>query len=220
MLDTVGRRCHVEWDPDAPVTPLGQLVFFSQFLATAGLFREWVNDCPLRYSSPNAPPITDLLGTITLAILSGQWRYAHVAALRADQVNPAGLGMERVCSEDSVRRAFKDQQPEPLAQWQLKHRLHSVQPALKHPWILDLDVTIKTIYGHQQGAEVGYNPHKPGRPSHAYHTCFVANLRLVLDVEVHSGKQHAPQHGFEGRWRLVDGWAAPERPYLIRGDCA
>ena len=28
-VDTHGRRFHVEWDADAPVTPLGQLVFFS-----------------------------------------------------------------------------------------------------------------------------------------------------------------------------------------------
>ena len=57
-VDTVGSRFHVEWDPDAPVTPLGQLVFFSQFLATAGLFRDWVADCPLRFTSPNAPALT------------------------------------------------------------------------------------------------------------------------------------------------------------------
>jgi hypothetical protein len=29
---------------------------------------------------------------------------------------------------------------------------------------------VKTLYGEQEGAEIGYNPHKPGRPSHAYHT--------------------------------------------------
>ena len=29
---------HVEWDPQAPVTPIGQLVFFWQFLAAGGLF--------------------------------------------------------------------------------------------------------------------------------------------------------------------------------------
>ena len=28
-----------------------------------------------------------------LASLSGAWRYAHVTALRGDQVNPQGLGM-------------------------------------------------------------------------------------------------------------------------------
>jgi hypothetical protein len=131
ILDTEGRRFHVEWDPEAAVTPLGQLVCFSQFLATSGLFRDWVKECPLIYSSPNAPKITDLLGTITLAILSGQWRYSHVSALRADKVNPVGLGMEEVCSEDSVRCACLDEVPEPLAQWQLQHLLRSVEPALQ-----------------------------------------------------------------------------------------
>jgi hypothetical protein len=55
-----------------------------------------------------------------------------------------------------------------------------VQPVLSQPWIMDIDVTVKPIYGHQQGAEVGYNPHKPGRPSHCYHSYFMANTRLCL----------------------------------------
>jgi len=219
IVDALGRRMRVEWDPEAPVTPLGQLVFFSQFLATAGLFGSWVKDCPLRYTSPNAPALTDLLGTVLLAILSGQWRYAHVSALRADRVNPAGLGMSQVCSEDSVRRAFQDEAPEPLARWQRDHLLRSVAPALEHPWILDIDVTVKPIYGRQQGAEVGYNPTKRGRPSHTYHTYFMASLRLALDVEVHGGKAHGAAHGLPGLWRLVDGLPTGQRPYLVRGDC-
>src|SRR5580658_5931078 len=61
-VDTVGRRFHVEWDPAAPVTPLGQLVFFCQFLAAGGLYSKWVADCPLRYTSPNAPSLRDFAG--------------------------------------------------------------------------------------------------------------------------------------------------------------
>jgi hypothetical protein len=34
---------------------------------------------------------------------------------------------------------------------------------------------------------VGYNPHKPGRPSHTYHTYAIAELRLILEVEVQAG---------------------------------
>ena len=67
-VDTLGRRFHVEWDAQAPVTPLGQLVFFAQFLAAGGLYGDWVRTCPLRFTSPNAPELTDLLGTIMLAI--------------------------------------------------------------------------------------------------------------------------------------------------------
>ena len=105
-VDTLGHRFHVEWDPLAPVTPMGQLVFFCQFLASAGLYSNWITKCPLRYNSPNAPAVRDVLGTSVLAILSGACRYAHVSALRGDQVNPQGLGMEKVVSEDSLRRAF------------------------------------------------------------------------------------------------------------------
>lgn len=217
-VETLGRRFHVEWDPQASVTPLGQLVFFAQFLAAGGLFAAWVRTCPLRFTSPNAPALPDLLGTIALAILAGQNRYAHVTALRADTVNPQGLGMSRVCSEDSVRRAFAEADPPACAAWQTGALQTTWQPALRHPWILDLDVTVKPIYGHQEGAEVGYNPHKPGRPSHTYHTLFVRHLRLVLDVEVRPGKQHAAAHSRDNLWRVWEHLPQEHRPWLVCGD--
>jgi hypothetical protein len=105
-VDTHGRRIHVEWDPASPVTPLGQLVFVGQFLATGGLLCHWVERYLPRFSSPNVPTLTNLLGTITLSVLTGQFRYADITGLRADTVNPVGLGMSNVCSEDSERRAF------------------------------------------------------------------------------------------------------------------
>ncbi len=217
-VDTVGRRFHVEWDPMAPVTPFGQLVFFAQFLGTSGLYSKWVAACPLQYRSPNAPVVGDVLGTSVLAVLSGACRYAHVTALRGDRVNPAGLGMGKVVSEDSLRRAFKDEVGETVARWQSEALLASYAPALEQPWIADLDVTIKPIYGHQEGAEVGYNPHKPGRPSHAYHTVFLRTLRIALDVEVRSGKESGAVHGLENLWRLWDRLAPEQRPWLVCGD--
>ncbi len=60
--------------------------------------------------------------------------------------------------------------------WLSTQILGSISPAPGLPWILDIDVTVKPLYGHQQGAEIGYNPQKPGRPSHLYHSYFVANL--------------------------------------------
>jgi len=217
-VDTVGRRFHVEWDPLAPVTPLGQLVFFCQFLAASGLYSKWIAACPLRYTSPNAPSVRDVLGTSVLAILSGACRYAHVSALRGDQVNPQGLGMEKVVSEDSLRRAFQNEDAATLAQWQTEALLATYAPALEQPWIADLDVTVKPIYGHQEGAEIGYNPHKPGRPSHAYHTVFLRSLRVALDVEVRSGKEHAAGHGLDNLWRLWDRLTPAQRAWLVCGD--
>ena len=217
-VDTVGRRIHVEWDPQAPVTPLGQLVFFAQFLAAGGLYAQWLTDCPLRYRSPNAPQVVDVLGTWVLATLSGAWRYAHVTALRGDRVNPQGLGMEKVVSEDSLRRAFVGQDAAALAHWQTTALRRTYAPALAVPWIADLDVTVKPIYGHQEGATLGYNPHKPGRPSHAYHTIFLRSLRVALDVEVRSGQEHACLHGRTNLWRVWEALAPDQRPWLVCGD--
>jgi hypothetical protein len=55
MADTFAGRVHVEWDATAPVTALGQLPFFIDYLKQAGLFDAWVADCPLSLISPNAP---------------------------------------------------------------------------------------------------------------------------------------------------------------------
>ena len=107
VLATFGGRVHVEWDPQAPVTALGHLPFFIEFLKQGGVFDSWVADCPLVYTSPNASQRRDVLGTVVLSILAGHWRYAHITAVRGDGVNPDLLGMTRVVSEDAVRRGLK-----------------------------------------------------------------------------------------------------------------
>src|SRR5689334_24652587 len=104
IADTFGGRVHVEWDAAEPVTPLGQLAFFIEYLKQGGLFDGWVADCPLSFSSPNAPRKRDVLGTLLLSVLAGHQRYAHITALRCDPVNPPLLGMRKVVSEDAVRR--------------------------------------------------------------------------------------------------------------------
>ena len=45
----------------APLTPFGQLPFFIEYLKVAGLFDSWVGDCPLTYTSRNAPAVRDVL---------------------------------------------------------------------------------------------------------------------------------------------------------------
>src|SRR2546430_16695980 len=88
IADTFGGRVHVEWDAAEPVTPLGQLPFFVEYLKQGGLFDGWVADCPLSFTSPNAPRKRDVLGTLLLSVLAGHRRYAHITALRCDRVNP------------------------------------------------------------------------------------------------------------------------------------
>jgi hypothetical protein len=71
-VDTFDGKVHVEWEPDASVTPLGQLPFFIQFLTVGKRFDPWIDDCPLAYKSNNASSTQDILGSLFLSVLSGQ----------------------------------------------------------------------------------------------------------------------------------------------------
>jgi hypothetical protein len=219
-LDTFGGKILVKWMPEAAVSAFGQMAFFIEFLKASGLFDAWVDDCPLHYTSPNAPKKRDVLGTLLLAILAGHWRYAHISAIRGDGVNPGLLGMTKVASEDSVRQALKGMDEEQSGVWLKKHLKASYAPLLEEPWALDIDTTVKPLYGHQQAAKPGYNPTKPGRPSHAYHSSFIATLRIVLDVEVQAGNQTASSYAQPELWNFLDGLPEASRPAFLRGDCA
>jgi len=91
--------------------------FFIEFLKSSGLFDKFVEDCPLSYTSANAPEKRDVLGTLVLSVLAGHWRYAHISAIRADGVNPRLLAMTKVASEDSVRRALKAMDEAASGRW-------------------------------------------------------------------------------------------------------
>ena len=219
-VDTPGGRVHAEWCHDAPMTREGSLLFFFQFLAAGGRWAELVKSIPLAYQSNNASNPRDVIGTLLLSVLNGHWRYAHINAVRGDGVNPALLGMGRTVSEDVVRRALKKMDEAAALAWLEEQNRAAITPILFLPWILDIDNTVKPLYGHQEGAEIGYNPHKPGRPSHNYHSYFVANLRLCLGVEVLPGKQHCAKLGMPGLWRIIEAMDRAHWPTLIRGDCA
>jgi hypothetical protein len=217
VVDTLGGRMHVRWDEHAAATPNGQLVFFAEFLAATGVFDRWVSACPLAYRSGNAPDKRDVLGTLMLAMLAGHKRYAHITALRGDAVAAQALGMNKVVSEDALRRAMERIGEAASTAWMRPSLMHSVREALERAWVLDIDASIKPLYGRQEGAEVGYNPAKPMRPSHVLHTFLVSNLRLVLDVQVSTGKQHTSGHAKAALGRLLDE-LADKRPALVRGD--
>jgi len=217
-VDTFNGKLHVEWDPDAAVTPLGQLPFFIQFLKLGGRFEPRMNDCPLEYKSNNAPKKINVLGSLFLSVLSGHKRYAHLTSLMSEQVNSKLLGMSKIVSNDSARRALQKMNEALGVSWLQKHLQSCYEPLLKMPWILDADITVKPIYGHQEGEEIGYNPQKPGRPSHTYHTYMIANLRLVLDVEVQAGNQAHSNDLLPGLLALLKRLPLDGKPEFVRGD--
>lgn len=66
-----------------------------------------------------------------------------------------------------------------------------IAPSLPSELILDLDSTVETVYGHQQGAAVGTNPHKPGRKSYHPLMVFEGQSRLCLNAILRAGNTHS-----------------------------
>lgn len=218
-VDTPGGRYYAEIDDESPMTREGQLIFFAQFLHAGARWERFMKATPLAYHGNRGSKVVDVLGTAVLSILCGHWRYAHINTVRGDRLNPPLLGMSATVSEDVVRRAMRRIDEKAGVQWLRQEQRACVEPVLSQPWVLDIDTTIKSIYGRQEGAEIGHNPHKPGRASHCYHSYFMANTRLCLGVEVLGGKSHSGRHGQPGLWALLDELPRTHWPAMIRGDC-
>src|SRR6266850_4426114 len=197
--DTFGGRVHVEWDNGGLVTPLGQLPFFIEYLKQAGLFAGWVADCPLTFSSPNAPSKRDLLGTVLLSVLSGHYRYAHITTLRCDAVNPRLLGMRKVVSEDAVRRGL-------AGLWSLLHRLgRSRWPALLRG---DVAWGVEPVMSRAEQEGLAY----------LFRLRMTANVKRALTKMMAERDWTAAGHGWQGKettLRLV-GWSRQRRVVLLR----
>ena len=162
-----------------------------------------------------------------LVVLAGEaflLRRPHRYAQRHDPPRHALRGggeaqvVAEIVSDATVRRAFKNCTEKALDEWLSRHEREVYDFLLSFKYIIDIDNTVKPIYGHQEGAELGYNPVKPGRPSHNYHSFFIGRARISLGIDVRPGKQHSGRWGMKRLWTLIDSLPAHLRPALIRGD--
>jgi hypothetical protein len=56
--------------------------------------------------------------------------------------------------------------------------------------LFDLDSTVLTVYGRQEQARIGYNPHKRGRPSYHPLVCFEGQTKDCWHGELRPGDAH------------------------------
>ena len=71
-----------------------------------------------------------------------------------------------------------------------------------------------------EGAEVGYNPVRPGRPSQSLHVGFICKVRLLVSVDVQGGKSHGACHMAAKICNWVDALPLDCKPALLRADSA
>ena len=135
------------------------------------------------------------LSQMTLAvmypILLGLDRLENACLLRSDSTFHYLTGLPSYPDPQSLRRFLLHAPPEFRQQL---HRLNDrlLQQFIHRPehrsrLILDLDSTVVTVFGLQEGAEVGYNPRYRGKRSYDPLLCLEANSSFLWDTELRCG---------------------------------
>jgi len=124
-------------------------------------------------------------------IILGLDRLENASLLRADATFQHLTGLPSYPDPQSLRRFLLGAPAQFRPQLHrfndrlLQHFIH--QPEHRSRLILDLDSTVVTVFGHQEGAEVGYNPRYRGKRSYDPLLCLEANSSFLWDTELRCG---------------------------------
>ena len=137
---------------------------------------------------------TDLLLSAITGITVGVDRLYHLNAIRNDPALTKALGLDQLPEETNIRRQLTKSSTKEVERMRtvLSKNLQRANQTDKVVEIgLDIDSTVATVYGKQEGAEVGYNPTKKGRPSYSIKACFIANNGDCVNLRLDGGKSHS-----------------------------
>ena len=164
-------------------TALGGLNALGRFVKQLGIDRKLAE----RFRSVKAAwarwRLDHVLRLLLDAYFAGVQRLYHFEELETEPLLCSQLGVDRLCDLKTLYRDLRRFEDPSLLNALHELMREVITEALRgrDRVVLELDSTVETLYGHQEGAELGPNPHKPGRLS--YHP-LLARDRLS-DLIVH-----------------------------------
>jgi hypothetical protein len=213
-----GGQFHLRGSDEA-LTAYGGLVAWDHFLQHCGVFDRLAKDYPLPRTSPNATPVIDILKAFSLNTLSGGTRFAHCRRLQDDAAVAKITGMQkgRLCGEDAFRRLCANLDPMEVERW-FAPTEQMIHQAIPPNAVADWDSTVVVRYGKQEDTAIGYNPQKPGRPSHHPLACVIGGTRLCLHMEWRKGNTVSASGWIDAMEKVWRSPLAQHRIRLNRGD--
>jgi len=203
---------------DKKVTPFGGMSLMKQFIDKTGI-REHLNtlDLPLGKSNRSYEPY-QIIESFWLNIWTGASRYVHCNWLRRDEVIKEIFGYKDMPSQSTYSRFFG----------KFSHaRNTAVFPNLQR-WLLnqtnmgsltiDLDSTVITREGNQEGSAKGYNPNRRGRNSHHPLIAFVSQTRMVANAWLRPGNTADSSNCTEFMRETFDEVLSDQKVGLVRAD--
>jgi hypothetical protein len=182
------REVAIEYT-EKPVSGWGGLVPMFRYFDQLGLREYLKQGLPDGRTSPNQIGVVDMTMQFMATVLTGGSRFSHAGRIAADPVMSTMLGAKRLGDPMTLTRYFGG-----FVQSQSEHLQKTLQTLvtqrlLSHRTddVLDLDSTVFTRCGEQEGAERGYNPSRRGRRSHHPLLAMLAESKCILHSWLRSG---------------------------------
>jgi hypothetical protein len=137
--------------------------------------------------------LAQLMLSIILASLSGVNRLSRIAVFTHDELIKSLLGLKNGINKDVIGQRFKElgqkgaiylheYSLKKVREWLTKSKLRSIT--------LDVDSTVSTVYGKQEGAAKGYNSSKKGARSYHSLLAFCSEMKLVINNWFRTGSAY------------------------------
>jgi hypothetical protein len=159
------------------LTHFGGMVLIQRFCKQLHLRHRLQRSVQLPHHGGDYLP-ADLILALLFTIIAGLRRLNRTDVLQYNGAFLSLLGLTQFPDQSTLRRFLKRLPPATIRQLarvhdRLRRQLFAL-PRAPSSLIFDVDSVVLTLYGHQQGGRIGYNPKKHGRRSYHPLLCFEA----------------------------------------------
>ena len=169
------------------ITPFGGLSLFFKLLEKCR-FDKRLEQCgiPVQGSNRGYKPLQLILGLFA-GVWCGASCFGHLDVVRYDTALCKLLGWERGADHRAYQRYFNKFSQ--AVNQRVFGRLFGwfFSELVFDNYTLDFDSTVIVREGSQEGAAKGYNPKRPGRPSHHPLLAFVSDVRMIANYWLRPG---------------------------------
>jgi Transposase DDE domain group 1 len=174
----------------AGLTHFGGVYFLQQFIRVLQLRDFLAHHLAYRRVNSNYT-VSQMLLALIYPIILGLDRIETASLLRSNGTFQYLTGLQSFPDPQTLRRFLLN------APAHLREQLHRANdrllqrfihlPEHRSRLIFDLDSTVLTVFGHQEGAAVGYNPRYRGKRSYDPLLCLESNSSFLWDLELRRG---------------------------------
>lgn len=172
------------------LTHYGGIFFFQEFLRVLQ-FRRRLAQAVDEFRVHHDYSLSQMTLAVMYPIMLGLDRLENASLLRSDVTFHYLTGLPSYPDPQTLRR-FLLHAPADFRKQLHRFNDHLLQDFIHRPehrsrLILDLDSTVVTVFGRQEGAEVGYNPRYRGKRSYDPLLCLECNSSFLWDTELRAG---------------------------------